>query len=107
MGYLLPPPKIWVHAQFGLPFHKFLTAPLIYSDSVQATFRTWCTRYGILLDSWAVPHLQLGPIPYKTFSFSSYSMKSMSLARRYTIDGLAEQGSVNDVPLWHSAVFKN
>ena len=22
-GYQLTPPKIWIHAQFGLPFHKF------------------------------------------------------------------------------------
>ena len=31
-GYLHPTPKTWLHAQFGLPFHKLLQSPEIFSQ---------------------------------------------------------------------------
>ena len=78
----MTPPKIWIHAQFGLPFHKFLTASHIFTDIVRSRFTAWCTKYGVQLNIWAVPYLQLGPVPYKTFTFLSYGLKYMSIARR-------------------------
>ena len=73
--------------------------------------------FGVQLNTRALPYLQLGPVPYKTFSFLAYSLKSLSLARRYTlkslslarrytVDGLADQSAMGELPLWHSAIFK-
>ena len=60
-----------------------------------------------MLHSWAIPYLQLGRVPYKTFDFLSCSPKSFSSARHYIIDGLAHPLQIGQVPLWHSAAFKN
>ena len=79
----------------------------MFSDSVMNTFNAWRHKYGVLLDSWVVPYLLLGPVPYKTFPFLAYSLKSMSIGSRHTIDGIADPSALGDIPLWHSAVFKN
>ena len=60
-----------------------------------------------MLHSWAIPYLQLGLVTYKTFDFLSYSLQSFSSARRYIINGLADPLQIGQVPLWHSAAFKN
>ena len=53
-----------------------------------------------------LPYLQLGPVPYKTFSFVAYSLKALSIARRYIIDGLSNHEALSEIPLWHSVIFK-
>ena len=60
-----------------------------------------------MLHAWALPYLQLALVPYKTFSFLSHSLKSLSIARRYVLDGLADPQQVGQVPLCNSAAFKN
>ena len=106
-GFQLPTPKCWLHAQFGLSFHKFLQHPEVFTETVTSPFRTWCTKYGVCLHAWAWPYIQLGPVPYKTFGYLAYSLKSFSIARRYILDGLADPTAQGQSPLWHSAVFKN
>ena len=64
-----------------------LMASHIFTDAVCSRFTAWCTKYGVQLNTWAVPYVQLGPVPYQTFTFPSYSLKSMSIAKRYTIYG--------------------
>ena len=61
----------------------------------------------MLLDSWAIPYLHLGPVPYKTFTVLAYRLKSISIVRRYTIDGIADPSALGGISLWHSAVFKS
>ena len=106
-GFQLPTPKCWLHAQFGLSFHKFLQHPEVFTETVTSPFRTWCAKYGVCLHAWAWPYIQLGPVPYKTFGYLAYSLKSFSIARRYILDGLADPTAQGQLPLWHSAVFKN
>ena len=67
----------------------------------------WCKQYGVCLHAWAWPYIQLGPVPYKTFGYLAYSLKSFSIARRYILDGLADPTAQGQLPLWHSAVFKH
>ena len=106
-GFLLPTPKVWLHAQFGLPFHKLLQTPGVFTKKVVAGFYSWCKMYGVCLNAWALPYLQMGPVPYKTFGFMQYSFKSFSISRRYVIDGLGDHNMVGELPLWHSAIFEN
>ena len=106
-GYQLPTPKVWLHAQFGTAFHAFLKDPNVFPASLVTRFTNWCHTFGVQLHAWALPYLQLGPIPYKTFDYLSFSVKSFSIARRYVLDGLADQSAIGQLPLWHSAVFKN
>ena len=68
-GYQLPTPKTRLHAQFGLPFHKFLHSPSVFSAQTSTEFRNWCHTYGVCLNAWALPYLRMGPVPYKTFGF--------------------------------------
>ena len=44
---------------------------------------------------------------YKTFGYLAYSLKSFSIARRYILGGLADSSASTQLPLWHSAIFKN
>ena len=106
-GYQLPTPKTWLHAQFGPPFHKFLHSPNVFFAPTSANFRNWCHTYGVCLNAWALPYVQMGPVPYKTFGFLQYSFKSFSISRRYIIDGLGDNSAVGELPLWHSAIFQN
>ena len=106
-GYSLPTPKIWLHAQFGLPFHKLLQSLDFFSDRLVRGIRGWRGTYGVCLNAWALRYLQMGPILYKTFGFVQYSFKSFSKSRRYVIDGLGDQSAMGDLPLWHSAIFRN
>jgi len=46
-------------------------------------------------------------VPYKLFNLLLHRCKFFSIARRCAVDGLAEVSAVGDLPLWHSAVFKN
>ena len=105
--FQLPTPKCWLHAQFGLSFHKFLQHLEVFTETVTSPFRTWCTKYGARLHAWAWPFIQLRPVPYKTFGYLAYSLKSFSIARRYILDGLADPTAQGQLPVWHSAVFKN
>ena len=60
--------------------------------------------------SWhlrSLPFLQLGPIPYSTMGFLAQSLKSYSQARHYVIDGAPEGANNRELPLWHSAIFRN
>ena len=41
-GYQLPTLKVWLHAQFGLPFHKFLQSLDVFSAKLLTDFRGWC-----------------------------------------------------------------
>ena len=66
-----------------------------------------CKKYGVCLDTWAWPYIQLGLVLHKTFGYLAYSLKSFSIARRYILDGLADPTAQGELPLWHSAVFKN
>ena len=106
-GFQLPTPKCWLHAQFGLSFHKFLQHPETFTETVTSPFRTWCKQYGVCLHTWAWPYIQLGPVPYKTCGHLAYSLKSFSIAGRYMLDDLADPTAQGQLPLWHSAVFKN
>ena len=63
-GFLLPTPKVWLHAQFGLPFHKLLQTPDVFTKKLVAGFCSWCKTYGVCLNAWALPYLQMGPVPY-------------------------------------------
>ena len=40
-GYQLPTPKVWLHAQFALPFHKVVLDPQTFSLTVQTIFGGW------------------------------------------------------------------
>ena len=106
-GFQLPTPKCWLHTQFGLSFHEFLQHPEIFTETVTTPFRMWCKQYGVCLHAWAWSYIQLGPVPHKTFGYLAYSLKSFSIARRYILDGLADPTAQGQLPLWHSAVFKN
>ena len=106
-GFLLPTPKVWLHAQFGLPFHKLLQTPDVFTKKLVLGFYSWCKTYGVCLNAWALPYLQMGPVPYKTFGFMQFSFKSFSISRRYVIDGLGDHNMVGELPLWHSAIFQN
>ena len=106
-GFLLPTPKVWLHAQFGLPFHKLLQTPDVFTMKLVTGFYSWCKTYGVCLNAWALPYLQMGPVPYKTFGFMQYNFKSFSISRRYVIDGLGDHDMVGELPLWHSAIFQN
>ena len=106
-GYELPTPKVWLHAQFGLPFHKLTQEPHIFAECVRNFFSTWCTKYGVPVETWALPYLQLGLVPYKTFSFLAYSLKSLSITRQYIIDGFSNHAALAELPPWHSAIFKS
>ena len=63
----------------------------------------WCHTYGVCLNAWALPYLQTGPVPYKTFGFLQYSFNSFSISRRYIIDGPGDNSAVGDLPPWHSS----
>ena len=106
-GYQLPTPKTWLHAQFGPPFHNFLHSPNVFFAQTSAKFRNWCHTYGVFLNAWVLPYVQMGPVPYKTFGFLQYSFKSFSISRRYIIDGLGDNSAVGEPPLWHSDIFQN
>ena len=106
-GDRFPTPKVWLQAQFGLSFHKFLQQPTTFTPSVKESFCMWCLKYGVPLHAWAWPYIQLGPVPYKTFGYLSCSLKSFSIARRYIVDGIADTSARGLLPLWYSAVFKN
>ena len=96
-----------LHAQFGTPFHAYLKDHNIFPQKLVTHFTSWCQAYGVQLHAWALPYLQLGPIPYKTFDYLSYSMKSFSIDGSFVLDGLVDQSMIGQLPLWHSAVFKS
>ena len=60
LGDTPSPPKIWLHAQSGLPFHKLLQSPDISPERLVKGFRVLCTTYGVCLNAWALPYLQMG-----------------------------------------------
>ena len=70
-GFLLPTPKVWLHAQFGLPFHKLLQTPGVFTKKPVARFYSWCKTYGVCLNAWALPYLQMGPVRTKHLALCS------------------------------------
>ena len=62
----------------------------------------------MVLQTWCpATHLAtVVPVLYKTFTFLAYSLKALSLTRRYTLEGLANP-TLGEVHLWHFIGFKN
>ena len=52
-------------------------------------------------------YLQLGHVLYKAFSFLAYSLKSLSIAGRYIVDGLSNHEALSKILLWHSTIFQS
>ena len=104
---MLPTLKVSLHAQFGLPFHKLLQTPDVFTRKLVSGFYSWCKTYGVCLTAWALPYLQMHPVPYKTFGFMQLSFKSFYISPRYVIDGLGDHNMVGELRMWHSAIFQN
>ena len=103
-----PPPPTTAHAASGSTgTGSGRQQPEVFTETVTTLFRMRCKKYGVCLDTWAWPYIQLGPVPHKTFGYLVYSLKSFSIARRYILDSLADPTAQGQLPLWHSAVFKN
>ena len=100
-GYSLPTPKIWLHAQFGLPFHKMLQAPAVFSDELIRSFRRWCAAYGVCPNAWALPYLRMGPVPYKTFGFMQFCFKSFSISSAHGCSVIVARNLCTHTPAVH------
>ena len=106
-GFSLAPPDTRLKVQNGLAFMAFANNQTVMPFFVRLRFRAWTTKFGVLWDLRSLPYLQLGPVPYSTMGFLALLPKSCSQARRYCLDGARTESNPRNLPLWHSATFKN
>ena len=103
----LSPQDTWLKVQNGLAFMAFAHDQGVMPCFVRLKFRAWATKYVVLWDLRSLPYLQLGPVPYSTMGFLALALKSYSQARRYCLYGPQHWTQINDLPLWHSTIFRN
>ena len=102
-----PPQDTWLKVQAGLGFTAFGQNPAVMASFVRPKLWAWASKYGVQWHLRSLPFLQFGPVPYSTMGFLAQSLKSYSQARRYVIDGPPEGANIKELPLWHSAIFRN
>ena len=106
-GGHLPQPRTYLLWQHATPFVVSRNEPQKVPALSGQHMMEWTRAFGIELDGRFLPWLQLGPIPWKTYPFLGTSCKAFSLLRKTAPIATPPDGIIPDMPLWHSAWFRD